>query len=245
METYEYNLDTVNLEIFPDEIWRDPHIVFHGTSEFHSERIERNGFIPSTSPFDLSDARELIRVLQLPDIAPFDTPRGLLSMSVAQTLQSYIAAIEKGSFRLSFGYLSFLCVFFSEGPSKGGQTLGTIREARMIIEKAIQANPEAKDLVTEPIHRLFQLENDVANARGIIYAVKLIPPFKGVTDEYGTLHSTVAIPPENIIAKVILPNDLDCKEFESKMVKERNKQKLTRPGHLGILLNRMKMDDLE
>jgi hypothetical protein len=65
MTEYTYNLDIDNLEIFPSEIYKDPFVVFHGTSSFHSDNIERNGFIKSQSPFNLDEARELIRILNL------------------------------------------------------------------------------------------------------------------------------------------------------------------------------------
>jgi hypothetical protein len=242
MPIFDFNLDRVNLEIFPNTIWQNPNVVFHGTSEYHSLQIERNGFVPANSPFDIDDARELIRVLQLPEIAPFDTPLAF-RMTVSRTLNSYVFAIENNDFRLSFAYLSFLCVYFSVGSSKGGQTLGNIRESKNIIQRAIQVNPEVEELITEPINRLFQLESDVAN--GVVYAVRLEEPYDGITEEYGNVHSTVSIPADNIIGKVILPNDTNLNEFNILDVKHRNKQKLLRPGHLGIILNRKNFNDYD
>jgi len=242
MPIFDFNLDRANLEIFPNTIWQNPNVVFHGTSEYHSLQIERNGFVPATSPFDIDDARELIRVLQLPEIAPFDTPQAF-GMTVSRTLNSYVFGIENNDFRLSFAYLSFLCVYFSVGPSKGGQTFGNIRESKNIIQRAIQVNPEAEELITEPINRLFQLESDVANANGVVYAVRLEEPYDGITEEYGNIHSTVSIQADNIIGKVILPNDINVNEFNIQDVKYRNQQKLIRPGHLGIILNRMNFND--
>jgi len=244
MPTFDFNLDRVNLEIFPNEIWQNPNIVFHGTSEFHSHQIESNGFVPATSPFNLDDARELIRVLQLPEIEPFDTHQAF-GMTVSRTLNSYVFGIENNDFRLSFAYLSYLCVYFSTGSSKGGQTFGNIREARRIIQQAIQANPAVAGLVTQPINRLFQLENDVANANGVVYALQLDEPFNGITEEYGNIHSTRPLLADKIIGKVILPNDIDLNEFDIKIVKQRNQQKLLKLGHLGIILNRMTLNDNE
>ena len=242
MQTFDFNLDRVNLEIFPNDIWQDPNVVFHGTSEYHSQEIERNGFIPATAPFDLNDARELVRVLQLPEVIQFDRPQAF-GMTVSRTLNSYIFGIENNDFRLSFAYLSYLCVFFSTGQSKGGQTFGNVREAKSIIRQAIQANPDVERMITEPINRLFDLETNVANANGVVYAVRLEAPFNGITEEYGNIHSTVAISANNIIGKVILPNGINVNEFTIETVKQRNKQKLIRPGHLGIILNRMNLND--
>jgi hypothetical protein len=242
MPTFDYNLNREHLEIFPNEIWNDPNVVFHGTSEFHSPVIERNGFIPATSPFDINDAKELIRVLQLPEIATFDRPQAF-GMTVSRTLNSYIFGIENNDFRLSFAYLSYLCVFFSTGQSKGGQTFGNIREAKSIIQQAIQTNQVIEGLITEPINRLFELENNVANANGVVYAVRLEPPYNGITEEYGNIHSTLPVNANNIIGKVILPNDIDVTEFAIQTVKQRNQQKLLKPRHLGIILNRMNLND--
>jgi hypothetical protein len=242
MPTFDFNLDRVNLEIFPNDIWQDPNVVFHGTSEYHSQEIERNGFIPATAPFDLNDARELVRVLQLPEIINFDRPQAF-GMTVSRTLNSYIFGMENNDFRLSFAYLSYLCVFFSTGKSKGGQTFGNVREAKSIIQQAIQANQAVEKMITEPINRLFDLETNVANANGVVYAVRLEAPYNGIKEEYGNIHSTVSISANNIVGKVILPNDINMNEFTLQAVKQRNQQKLLKPGHLGIILNRMNLND--
>lgn len=242
MPTFDFNLDRVNLEIFPNNIWQDPNVVFHGTSEYHSHLIERSGFIPATAPFDLNDARELVRVLQLPEIIHFDRPQAF-EMTVSRTLNSYIFGIENNDFRLSFAYLSYLCVFFSTGQSKGGQTFGNVREAKSIIQEAIQATPDVEGMITEPINRLFALETNISNANGVVYAVRLEAPYNGITEEYGNIHSTEPISADNIIGKVILPNDINVNEFPIQTVKQRNQQKLMRPRHLGVILNRMNLND--
>ncbi|PIF69450.1 hypothetical protein [Flavobacterium sp. 2] len=242
IETYPFNLDRENLEIFPSRIWQDPNVVFHGTSEFYSLEIERRGFTPSTSPFNLDDARELIRILQLPEILPFDRPQAF-GMTVSQSLSNYVEAIENNNFRLSFAYLSCLCIFFSTGNSKGGQTLGNVRIAKSIIEEAISRNQEISELITEPITRIFELENSVFNANGIIYAIRLELPYDGITDEYGTIHSTKSIPPNTIIGKVILPNEINLDGITSNMAKQKNIKKIALPNHLGTFLNRIAINE--
>lgn len=240
MEQYEFNLDKDNLEIFPEEIWKNPNIVFHGTSEYHSQQIERDGFIPCTSPFNLDDARELVRVLEIPEIAVFDVPK-TFEITVARTLNSYIFGIENNDFRLSFAYLSYLCAYFSIGNLKGGQTFGNIREAKRIINQAIQTNKSLEQYITEPIKRLFQLERDVANSNGVVYAIKLELPYNGITEEYGTIHSTATINPDNIIAKIVLPNDINLHELN--ILKTKNNTKLLKPGNLGVILKRMILEE--
>ncbi len=242
MTLFEYNLDKDNLEIFPNQIWQNPNVVFHGTSEYHSQKIEQNGFVPGTSPFNLDDAKELIRVLQLPEVSIFDKPKQF-GMTVSRTLNNYVIGIEKNDLRLSFAYLSYLCVLFSVGQSKGGQTLGNIREAKNIIQRAIQANPDVKTLITEPIQKLFELENTIAKANGVVYAVSLESPYNGITEEYGNIHSTESILVDKIIGKVILPNDINLNTFNIQGTKERNQQKLLKQGHLGITLNRIALNN--
>lgn len=240
--TFDFNLDRVNLEIFPDNIWLDPNVVFHGTSEYHSQEIERNGFIPATAPFDINDARELVKVLQLPGLIQFDRPQEI-GMTVSKTLDSYISGIANNDFRLSFAYLSYLCVFFTTGRSKGGQIFGNVRQAKLIIQQATQANSDVERMITEPIKRLFELETNVAKANGVVYAVKLESAFNGISEEYGNIHSKVAISAKNIIGKVILPNDINMNEFTITTVKRKNIQKLLKPGHLGINLYKMNLND--
>ena len=242
MKTFDFNLDKVNLEIFPNEIWQDYNVIFHGTSEYYSQKIERNGFIPATAPFDLNDAIELVRVLQLPEIIHFDQSN-TLGVTVSKSLNRYICGIKSNYLRLSFAYLSYQCVFFSVGHSKGGQILGYIRKAKSIIQLAIQANQAVQKIISEPIKRLFDLETNVANANGVVYAVKLEAPYNGIKEEYGIIHSTVSISANNIIGRVILPNDINLNEFTKQAVKQKNHQKLVQTGHLGIILNRMKSND--
>lgn len=238
MIEYDYNLDRVNFEIFPEEIWENVNVVFHGTSQYHANSIETNGFVTCTPPFNLEDGEELIRLLQRPEVSGFDQPKGFFGMTTSRSLASYIWGIKNCDFRLSFAYLSYLCVTFSAGNLKGGQTLGTIREAKQIIEQAIQVNPAISTLISEPIQRLFDLEQTIAEAQGVVYAIKLQPPYNGITEEYGTIHSNISIGPEMIIGKVRLPIDMNTAEFTIEFLKEKNREKLIKPGNLGVLLYR-------
>lgn len=242
MKIYDYFFDHDNLEVFPRDIWEDPDVVFHGTSDYHSNEIEKNGFIPATPPFELDDAKELIRVLQLPDIQEFDSPDSF-GMRLSQYLSSYVIGIENNDFRLSFAYLSYICVIFASGPSKGGQTLGNIRRAKEIINRASQTNPDTKALITEPVKKLWKLENEIANAKGVIYAVKLSSPYKGISEEYGNIHSSAPIAKENIIGKVILPNGINTENQDIASLKERNRIKLMLPGKLGTTLYNKNQND--
>jgi hypothetical protein len=242
LQIFDFNLDKANFEIFPNYIWQDYNVVFHGTSEYHSQNIERNGLIPATTPFDLNDAIELVRVLQLPEIIHYDQSN-TLGMTVSRSLNNYIFGIKSNYLRLSFANLSYQCVFFSEGQSKGGQVFGYVRKAKSIIQQAMQANQEVQEIISEPINRLFELETNVANANGVVYAVKLQAPYNGVKEENGIIHSSLSISANNIIGKVILPNDINMNEFTIYDVKQKNHQKLFMAGHLGEILNRTNLND--
>ncbi len=236
IKTFEFYLDTANHEIFPNEIWQDPNIVFHGTSQYHAQTIENNGFVSSTCPFGIKDAKELSTLLQLPQL-------GDEGSKFSRNLNSYISSIENNNFRLSFAYLSFLSVLYASGQSKGGQILGTIRQAHSLITQAIGNNILGSELLTEPIKRLFNLEINISEENGVVYAVRLEHPYDGITEEYDIIHSTRNISPQNIIGKVILPNGYNFDGFDIAQVKQINRKKLLKPGHLGILLNRNYYDD--
>ena len=243
MTQFDYIFDEDNLEIFPKEIWENPYVVFHGTSEFHSSNIEKNGLIKATSPFDIKEAEELLRVLNLPQVSQFDQPKTFLNLTVRNTLASYVFGIQNNDFRLSFAYLSYLCVFFSTGKLIGGQTFGNIREAQIILKKAIAYYPEISSQLTEPIIRLFKLGDEIAKTNGVVYAIKLKPPFTGIMEEYGTIHSEFSIDKDSIIGKVILPSNIDTLGIDIALVKKRNQSKLIKNGHLGIILERLKYQD--
>lgn len=239
VEIFDYQLDTDNWEIFPKHIWTDPYVVFHGTSSFHSNSIEQGGWVKGHSPFDIADATELVRVLELPLIKPFDIAT-VCDLTTAKTLKSYIAANQFDQFRLSFSYLSSQCALFSTGKSKGGQTLGNVREAKKNIEAAMTANPSLQGVLTEPINRLYNLADEIERASGVVYAIKLPKELDGITEEYGVIHSNISIPKELIIGKVIISNDIDLNSLDRAILKERNKAKLLQIGHLGLILGRRK-----
>lgn len=241
MTTYEYNFDREHFEIFPEDIWSDPNIVFHGTSEYHSEQIEEKGLLMHYSPFDLEEARALIDVLKKPEVADFDYHRGLNSTTVS-TLEEYIQNIENHNFRLSFAYLSYLSAFYSSGRRKGGQIIGIIRDAHDMINEASTRMPKVLQYITPPIKHLFQLADDIANTNGVVYAIKLIEPYSGINNEYGTILSTNKIDVDSIIGKVILPNDINSADSDFSIAKKMNGSKLVKNGNLGVRLYRLQKE---
>jgi len=221
METFDYEFDSKSFEIFPRKIWEHADVVFHGTSAFYSEDIEKKGFIRSFIPFRLEDAKELVYTLKLPAIKEFDIFNS--DVTVSSTLNNYIEDLKY--FRLSFAYLSSSCIPFSIGRKKGGQILGKIRCAKDIISKAISYHPEIKDKISPNIKNLFNLEQNVANANGVVYAVKL-SDYKEISDEYEIIYSGRNIPPTSIIGKVILPNNFNYFGCDATAIKKKNKEKI-------------------
>jgi len=114
IELFDFNYDNEKSEIFPPSIYDDPYVVFHGTSTYHSQSIEENGFIKGFSPFNLEDGKELVKFLVLDQVKPFDKPT-FLGFNTSTFLSSYIAGIENGQFRLSCSYLSYFCGYFASG----------------------------------------------------------------------------------------------------------------------------------
>lgn len=201
IELYEYFLDTQKLEVFPEEIWSDPYVVFHGTSSFHSENIEREGLIVSKSPYEIESGTILVNLLNSNEIYRFDNS----AKNIATSINDYLTSIQNNSFRLSFACLSSLCLSFSEGKSKGGQALSNIRKAKEIIESAHCENIISD--IPQKVQELFHLEEQIANQRGVIYAIKLPESLEGITLEMLNIHSSISIPSTHIIGKVIIPDN--------------------------------------
>ncbi len=236
MTTFEYNFDSENLEIFPKEIWQNPNIVFHGTSEYHSGNIEANGFKEKTIPFSVEAAKLLIDVLQSPEVLPFDKPNAS-GKTRSKALENYLKDMQVGGLRLSFAYLSYSCVLYSSGRSKGGQVFNIIRDAKTIIESAIEAHADIKEKITGPIESLFQLEEEIANSKGVVYAIELEPPYKGIEVALHNIYSDDSIGKDSIIGKVIVPENIDMSQFDSRTLMYRSIQKLNKPGNLGAILD--------
>jgi len=237
IKKFDYQLDIDNLEVFPKEIWSDPYVVFHGTSTFHSESIEQCGWLKKYTPYDIEDVTELIKILKLSHIKPFDRAK-VCDLTTANTLENYIKAKEVDKFRISFSYLSSQCVLFSTGNSKGGQTLGTVRDAKKIIETAITANPFLQNVLTKQIYRLYDLADEIERASGVVYAIKLPKDLEDITEENGVILSNISIPNKLIVGKVIIPNDIDLNFLDRAILYKKNKAKLLQLGHLGLILGR-------
>ncbi len=234
IELYEYLLDTKNLEVFPPEIWNDPYVVFHGTSSFHSHSIENEGFVTGRKAYNIEDGRELVRILALEEVRRFDN---LASYTISNSILEYL---EYENPRLSFAYLSSMGLLYSNGEGKGGQSLGKIRDAREIIYRLIAVNAAFNNEITPGVRRLFDLEQQVANENGVIYAIRLPQNLNGISIEYEKIHSNNLIPNENIIGKVIVPEGVN---LNIELIKEKNRKKIASPSSFCRILFADENDD--
>lgn len=249
IQEFPYQLDVDSLEIFPETISRDNYVLFHGTSEYHSNDIENNGFIRGKSPFDLNAAIELHTFLDRPDIKPFDIPNRY-GQTCYSGLGGYIFGIKNDQIRISFSHLSYGCVPFAFGNLKGGQSLNHINEARSIIENAIQVNPKIQAELGPTILNLFAKIQEIQNARGVVYAVKFPNSLDGLEMGTGVIHSNLAIPKGNIIGKMFIPTNINVSVITPQVISAKHQDKLYRyPDGLAILIDKKNNpeteDDLE
>jgi hypothetical protein len=239
MISYDYQFDQENLEIFPKEIWSDPYVIFHGTSEYHSSDIENNGIIKGKSPFDVDIARKLIELLELDDFKKYDFPKNIAQLTTARGLNGYLYSIENVNFRLSFSYLSYACVLYSSGGFKGGLSLHYINEARDIINHAVSNNAMLKSIIEDDIFYLFNKVDQILNSRGVVYAIKVPKTLDGLEMGTGAIHSTLSILKEYIIGKVIVPNNIELNQLDHSMISSKHTLKLNQSSSsIGVLIEK-------
>jgi len=214
MNEYQYAFLDEFSEVFPEEIFNNPYIVFHGTSNYYSDEIEENGFEQGYSPFDENAVESLATLLETENFANYD------ENNIAGTLRHYL----QNNMRLSFTCLSGCAIEFGLGISKGGQIIGKIRRARAVVQTAVTENPGLVNNISPLIENLFQICDDIGNHLGVIYAIRLPENLNGIIDENFVIYSDYYIPATSIIAKVILPDEIE--EFNRELFASRNKKKL-------------------
>lgn len=236
---YPYQLDPNNLEIFPEEIWRDPFVVYHGTSEYHSNNIENNGIEIGRSPFDINSANDLYNLLLNPNVSPFDIPRGYGGLNCARGLNSYLFGIQNNQIRLSFSNLSYSCVRYASGPLKGGQSLNHINEAQQIINAAISTTPGLINCVSQSILDLYTNVQAIQNSRGVVYAIKLPESLDGIEMGTGVVHSVLSIPRDSIVGKIVIPQNLNIADIDFNEIAQKHQSKLFKSHNsLGNLISK-------
>jgi hypothetical protein len=244
MNEYAYTLNPITFEIFPTEVYSNRFVVFHGTSSVYSDFIEKDGLIVGHAPFDLEVGEELIKLLELTEVKPYDKTKGIMNMNAAQGLKQYIQHRRALGARLSFSYLSYNCVLFAHGRLKGGQILGTLSDAKSALESAIAEDVIDKKIIPEQVHKILALSNVHSTAPGVVYAIKLPTDLTGVSVESLVIQSSNSVTVQNIIGKVVIPADFDETTFDRKLSSEKNKAKLYKAGGLGAELHRREFPEL-
>lgn len=214
MQEYCYSFNEQNYEIFPSGVVNDPYVVFHGTSDFYSDRIEVNGFQRNYSPFDEEAVLDLAILLESENFKNYD------QIDIASSLRHYLY----NDMRLSFTCLSGAAIKFATGLRKGGQIIGKIRNAQAVLNEAISENHLLHDELTQPLQNLFDLCRQIGNASGVVYAVRLSNGLNGISHQNYVIYSENSLPASSIIGKVVLPDTSE--EFNETTVLRHNKNKL-------------------
>lgn len=237
MEEFDYSLNNETLEIFPAEFSVNPLVVYHGTTSYHSKNIEENGFRVNTPPYNIDHVKILVETLKSIDFSKYDVKKGVLNWTTSFGIEHYLDAIDKKEFRISFSPVSYACVAYTKSQTKGGQAFRDIREAKAIIEFAIQNDPSLEKKVPDEIPLLFSELNKVDNSQGIIYAVKLPKELTGIEcDLNNVVYANRDIPKENIIGKIHIPENPTELEIEQNAIKQKIKSKLHGNGGLGVII---------
>lgn len=235
MKVFPFSIDNINLEIVPKEICSNPMIVFHGTSSYHSNRIEENGFIVNSVPYEIDKVRILVETLKSNDFSKFDKKKGFLKWTTAFGIEHYLDAIEKGEFRLSFTPLSLAAALYSFSETKGGQALRDIRIAKQIIETAVEHDNSLQEKIPVEVIQLIELLSEIDNSNSVVYAVQLTDNLEGIEcDMNNVIYSNISIPKELIVGKVLVPNSFGQNTFDKKLIDNRIKAKLHTNRGLGI-----------
>lgn len=236
MTNYQFQGAIEKTFLFPKELELNPNVIFHGTIEYHSNSIEEDGFVVGNSPFDIEAANLLIDTLRLPEFAPFDTPNPYGS-NTATGLEGFLAGLDNG-YRLSFGPLGSKCAMYTCGALKGGQATHYIREANSKLNTSFARNAELANLIPKEVTNLFDCIALWENSCSVIYAVKL-GSLRGV-DVEGHIHIRRNIVPDEIVGKMIIPNDFPFDDFDENKMDQIIRSKLHLNGGLGIQVERYK-----
>lgn len=239
MKEYKYLHDSSNLEIVPIEIWGNPMNVFHGTTTYHSESIEKNGLIVNSAPYNINHVKVLVNTLKSSDFSKFDSKKGFFNWTTAFGIEHYLDAIEKKEFRLSFSPLSSACVSYTISATKGGQAMRDIRQAKEIFDLAVKIDSALADKIPNEVHLLFAELEKIERSKGVVYIIQLPEELNGIEcDINNVIYSSVSIPSELIIGKVLIPDSPMELSIDQNLIKEKIKSKLHTNGGLAIKIFR-------
>lgn len=245
MNEYEYKLDRDTLEIFPSEINANPLVVFHGTTSYHSENIERNGFCVNTTPYNIDHVEIIVNTLKNDPFSNFDKKKGFFNWTTSFGIEHYLGSIEKKEFRLSFSPVSYACVSFTESQTKGGQAFRDIREAKEVIDFAIRSDKSLEKLIPDEVNSLFMELEKIDKSQGVVYAIKLLDDLDGIEcDMNNVVYSLKDISKEQIIGKVFIPATPTEYVLAQNALNNKIKTKLHNNGGLGVIIWRKQNEQI-
>jgi hypothetical protein len=247
MKVYPLNFNTQTYEIFPEEIWSNKLVVFHGTTTFHSQCIEKNGFKKNYIPYNLDYAKKLIELFNKPEISQFDDEKYTVvfdfdktKSNTANAINQYLATKKSPNSKISFFPLSTSCLKYTIGDNKGGLAFNFIRKTKHIIAKAVLANPYLQKEIPIEVIQLFDLLAKLDNSQSVVYAIKLHYDLNNIQaeDVNKTIYSLESIPASSIVGKIIIPND--SADLSLDMILLENKLSKKYFNGIGQILNREK-----
>ncbi|MES2519446.1 MAG: hypothetical protein V4585_15135 [Bacteroidota bacterium] len=196
--TFNLEINKTDFEIFPKEIWNNPNIAFHGTTELYSQLIETNGFSENMDIVSIKTVEELIKILELPEIKSLDK-------SSSSNIDTSLMGIFKGfltkkTFQVYLSYLSLYCAWHSLS-QKGGQIFHYIREIEELILQVKKKDSSFNYNETSVITEVFKLANSFTSFNSVVYAIDLS---KVDYKDHGYFIICNSIPVNTIIGKIII-----------------------------------------
>ncbi|SEQ03059.1 hypothetical protein SAMN05421824_0971 [Hyunsoonleella jejuensis] len=243
MEIFNWNPDFELLEIFPERIYEDLTLLYHGTSVLYSDEIEQNGFQINHSPFSTESLGEILDVL-----ADLGEPSNFNRNNPFQTNFNSAGAIDHFLFHLPTHPISFTAsgisaLNYANGQSKGGQIVGKISRALAQIEEFIDLIP-IRDIRKENLinryNNIFNLKDscdEIQNNPGVVYAIKPTRELlENLRYDHDVIFSDANISYESIIAKVEIDFDAMLPENLQDLANTKVRSHFNNPRSIGNFL---------
>jgi hypothetical protein len=240
MKEFNFKYDTDSYEIFPKELYSNPLIVYHGTVEYYSEKIEKDGLIANFTPYNINTVKTLLKIL--PDINFSKYENKDRNCSIAKTIVDYLDIHKKNTRKLSFYCLSATCIKFTQNEYKGGQAFREIRMTKVIIDEVIKNDSNLSKCVINEVKELFDEVEKIDKSNGIVYAIKLPANLQGIELDNYIIRSSLSIPADSIIAKVVIPENYNTQFMNHEILLKRNESKLYNNGLGRELYNNINYD---
>ena len=198
MKDYSFNKEFLekNHFFFPHEVESNKFYMFHGTSSFFSDSIEKNGFNLETP---ILNTEHLNNILLLAHQYNSD--------SVIYNLTKQIKDHNNKTKTLSLGLTSGFCTKYVSFPFKGGQILSTINK---LVDLLIDTEKEKTNAINITFLNYIKAHiQEIKSCSGVIYILNVQKceeiDFE-VRNDYGLIKRN--IPSELIVGKMIIPNNI-------------------------------------